>query len=345
MPFIMESIHLLVSEIILNLYNMIKRSSQYIGLIFLLSTSFICFSQDDGLQIVEDVDDIQIKFENHYFEALKYKAIGNYSRAVTELETCQQLIPNDVAVDFEFSKNYLQLGKFNEAALYVEKALRKDSLNIWYLKHAKGIYVKQYRYPEAIAAQQKIITLDPRDKPELVLLYVISGDRDSAQMLLDELKASGIWNSRLENYQKTIANYTKRNSNAVNADKHIPKSLNDLKKDFTDTKSFNSLKALMQLYFENGEFESLLDLSNEGLELYPAQPIVYLLNGTALNEIKKYNNAINVLMTGLDFIIEDIPLEIKFYKELKVAYVASNDGANVEKCDKRIKELEKQQTN
>ena len=92
-----------------------KRSANIFIFLIVLCTSFLSFSQnDDGLQILEDSDDILIKFENHFFEALKYKAIGNYSRAITELEKCQQLFPDDESVDFEFSKNIPTFNLFSK---------------------------------------------------------------------------------------------------------------------------------------------------------------------------------------------------------------------------------------
>ena len=81
------------------------------------------------MTLLKDSDDELIKFENHYFEALKYKAIGNYTRAIVELEKCQQLFPNDVSVDFEFSKNYFELNKLLEAELYIEKSLKSSPDN------------------------------------------------------------------------------------------------------------------------------------------------------------------------------------------------------------------------
>ena len=44
-----------------------KRSANIFIFLIVLCTSFLSFSQnDDGLQILEDSDDILIKFENHF---------------------------------------------------------------------------------------------------------------------------------------------------------------------------------------------------------------------------------------------------------------------------------------
>ena len=64
----------------------------------------------------------------------------------------------------------------------------------------------------------------------------------------------------------------------------------------------------------------LLSYSNKGLELFPAQAFVYLMNAKALNSQRKYNEAIDKLQNGIDFVIDDTSLEADFYNELAVGY-------------------------
>ena len=176
---------------------MIIKSANTFLLLALFCVSFLSYGQDDGLTLLEDDDDKLIKFENHYFEALKYKAIGNYTRAITELEKCQQLFADDVAVDFEFSKNYFALNKYLEAELYIEKSLKADTDNYWFLVQAKKVYLKQFDYTNAIEIQQKIILQKPAHSEDLVLIYIQANEREKAQELIDELASQGISSSKL----------------------------------------------------------------------------------------------------------------------------------------------------
>ena len=58
-----------------------NRTSNFFILI-LFCTSFLSYSQDDDSMILlKDDESKLIKFENHYFEALKYKAIGIETKA------------------------------------------------------------------------------------------------------------------------------------------------------------------------------------------------------------------------------------------------------------------------
>ena len=64
----------------------------------------------------------------------------------------------------------------------------------------------------------------------------------------------------------------------------------------------------------------LLSYSNVGLELFPAQAFVYLMNGKALNQNKDFKKAIEQLTNGIDFVIDDTTLEADFYDELAKSY-------------------------
>ncbi len=55
--------------------------------------------------------------------------------------------------------------------------------------------------------------------------------------------------------------------------------------------------------------------SKEALELFPAQPYLYKMNGFASNKLGKYNEAIDVLTLGIDFVIDNTILEADFYEQ------------------------------
>ena len=301
------------------------KSANILLVIALFCASFLSFSQnDEWMTLLKSSDDDKIKIENHYFEALKYKAIGNYTRAITELEKCQQLLLTDEpSVDFEFSKNYFFLNKYAESALYIEKALKADTTNYWCLVHAKKVYLKQYNYSEAIAIQQKIIELKPSKKEELVLIYILANDREKAQNLIDELVSKGITSSKLRNYQRAIENYRKKNS-PQEVDSTGKISIEELKEAFKTKKQFDILKQILLYEYTNGDEKELQYFSEEGMELFPAQSLVYLMQGRSLNFQKKYNVAINVLNNGMDFIVDDALLEADFYEQLAISYEGLN---------------------
>ena len=317
---------------------MIQKNANTFLLIALFCVSFLSYAQDDGMVLLEDADDKLIKFENHYFEALKYKAIGNYTRAITELEKCQQLFTDDVAIDFEFSKNYFALNKYLEAELYIEKSLKSEPENFWFLVQAKKVYLKQFNYTKAIDVQQKIIKQKPALTDDLVLIYIQANEREKARKLIDKLTAEGRTSFKLKGYQKVLSKYNPpKNSIAVKTTGDV----HQLKKIYASNKDFKILKEILVQDFVLNNFDELYKYSSEGLELFPAQPLVYLMNGRTFIAKKKHKKAISIFIEGLDFLMENPQQEIEFYKELVVCYRVIGEDKLAETYENKIEKLSK----
>lgn len=314
--------------------------------IVLCCASFFALAQnDDGLQLLEDADDDRIKFENHYYEALKYKAIGNYSRAIAELEKCQQLYKDELAVDFEFAKNYFKLNSYNEAQLYIEKALQKEPHNFWFLQLAKRIYLKQFNYKLAITTQQAIIKIDSKEREDLVLIYLQAKERKKAAELIEQMEKEGFYSSKLESYKTVLAQYELPKETGDSLIQEEELNLESLKKSYTNNKQFAVLKSILSEELNAENYESVFQYSSEGLDLFPAQPLVYLMNAKALNQQQKYNDAIDVLSMGLDFIIDESDLIIEFYNEYINSYTGLSNQEKIDEYNKKIETLKKESIN
>ena len=71
----------------------------------LLCNSVVSLAQTEPESIVTEPD----KFEDYFYESLKQKGIENYDKAITALEQCLKLKPNEATVFSEMGKNYLAL--------------------------------------------------------------------------------------------------------------------------------------------------------------------------------------------------------------------------------------------
>ena len=80
------------------------------------------------------------------------------------------------------------------------------------------------------------------------------------------------------------------------------------------------LKEILSQQLKESQFIDLEKQSKEGLDLFPAQPLFYLMHGKALNKLKKYSEAVPVLKSGLDYVIDENSLEADFYEELSLSY-------------------------
>lgn len=97
---------------------------------------------------------------------------------------------------------------------------------------------------------------------------------------------------------------------------------------------------LLQLEFE--KFQAAAELSEKAIGNYPSQPLLYLFNGTALNGTGAYKKAEEMLLFGLDYIIDDPGMEARFYEQLAVTYTGLREEKKAGEVRQKLTELKKQ---
>tara|TARA_R110001592_G_scaffold111060_7_gene307872 strand:- start:895 stop:1938 length:1044 start_codon:yes stop_codon:yes gene_type:complete len=318
--------------------------------VFLFS---IGIKAQDSIPEKEDIaEESELKFQQFFFKALSEKSIGNYQKAIENLESCNQILSNDIAVFFEFSKNYLSLNNTLLAREYIERALVKEPTNIWMLTHLVQIYIKDRNFEKAIDTQKKLVTIDPKKREFLVRLYVSNGLMKEAIFLmntLDQEKSLPAYLKRLRTTLESRKEYTTKNEvvdddlneeetleedNTVNQEV-LSTDLNGLMNQFKTDKSYTILEGILKKTTEN---QDLLQFSEEGIALFPAQPFVYLIHGKALNDTKNHKKALSILKDGIDFVIDN-EMEAAFYLEIATAYKNLGDTKEEIKYLQKAKNL------
>jgi tetratricopeptide (TPR) repeat protein len=77
---------------------------------------------------------------------------------------------------------------------------------------------------------------------------------------------------------------------------------------------------VLLMEYQAGMNEELYQDSKECLEYFPTISTVYLLNGVSANQLKKYDEAIDVLSTGIELIVNDEPMKAEFEGQIGDAY-------------------------
>jgi tetratricopeptide (TPR) repeat protein len=313
-----------------------KREKMSVNSFKLALFCFVFFSinifAQDSISVKEDLtEEAELKFQEFFFKALSEKAIGNYQKAIENLESCNQILTNDVSVFFEFSKNYLLLNNTLLAKEYIERSLAKDINNLWMLTHLVKIYQKESNYKEAINIQLKIVDINPKERDLLAKLLVDDKQYKKAISLMNILEKENALSSNLKSLK---ANLEKRKGASLK--KENPSDLSSLISQFKTDKSY---KVLNQILNQSGNNTAdLLRFSEEGIALFPAQPYVYFVKGKTLNDLKKYKNALTTLQNGFDFVIED-KMEVDFYTEIAKAFKGLGNSKEEKKYKQKIKNL------
>ena len=93
----------------------LKRS--LFSLLFLL-ISLKSYTQDSLSVAIDFTEEKELKFQQFFFTALSQKSIGNYQKAIENLESCNQILPNNKSVFFEFSKKQVRISNIPRADRY-----------------------------------------------------------------------------------------------------------------------------------------------------------------------------------------------------------------------------------
>lgn len=246
------------------------------------------------------------EFQENFFEALKQKGIQNYDRAVDLFLKCKQLEPNNSVVDYELAKAYMLDKKYVQAQDYAIEALLSEPTDYWYLDNLLTILDKQGSPIETI--KQRI----PYDNKKLqqnmaVSLFKMKKYREASQVL-DDLE-----NSTLK------SDLNRKIKDSLQKDlQPIETPIVQQETDLDDPLA--PLKAQMEQLIADADFKKLLSDAQEALGSYPLQPYFYYAYGTALNNTGNPNKGIEVLESGLDYLLDDEGLRNKIYKQLSEGY-------------------------
>lgn len=317
-----------------------------------MSFSLTGFTQNDSLAQVflakKNIEELKkeqnsLNFETYFFEALQQKAIGNFDKAIVALEKCQsqsEIKSNDKALNFEFAKNYFELEKYVEAEAFTKKALEQDTDNLYVQILLREIYNKQNNYKAALVVQEKIAENHNNSELDLVILYIKNNKISEAKKILIDLESKGALDESFLPFKESILDGNVSISEDEIADKPLDKlTVKELQTKYKSQKSFRILEQLLIKLNDKKKYLELKKQSTEGLEYFPAQPFVYLMNATALNFTKKYDQALIQLEIGFDYIVEDTLLEADFYDQIALSYKGLNNNVEASKNYKKATAL------
>lgn len=310
---------------------MIKRIALVVFLGLLLNP-FLSSAQDSTA--VKDLDEEkELKFQQYFFKALSEKSIKNYQKAIENLELCNEILPENISVFFEFSKNYLLLNRIDDSKLYINKALDKEPENLWMLSHLVEVYKKERNYQAAIDIQKKVILQDPKKKEELVRLYYLNRNFTEALSLMEAMEKEKGLSKNLKSLKRSLEY---RKGSLVKTEKEDLKSL--VAAFEGGNNSFGLLKKLLDKSTQQ-DASVLHKYSEKAIDLFPAQPYVYLMRGRSLRIQNKYQEAINIMESGIDFVIDNPRLEVEFYESLAKAYDGLGNATKAQEYRNKAKKL------
>lgn len=244
------------------------------------------------------------KDEQSYVNLIYMHSRNNDTAAILKVaQALEKNIPDSDAAQLALYKIYFENNQIEEGLSSLEKVLKSDQIS----EETKLKVLNDYI---AIAGNNPAAASGMDQAMEW-----ISDDIDNPMAY----KAMGDYHLKKNDPAQALAFYEK--GLEVNAD------------------NFDLIKSAALLSIDVKDFKKTLKITDDAVELFPAQPLLYLLNGVAHNGLNQPDDAIESLETGQAYLIDEVKLETDILQQLAIAFDKKGDAKKATSYRKQAQQL------
>lgn len=293
---------------------------------------------NEALELLDELDaELGVSISRDILRNRVYDLTGRKKDQIKNLEKRVESNPdkesNYLALIFRYSEN-----NEKEKAFKTAKELLKINPNSQLVHLALYKFYLDDNNAERAIESMKIVVKSPQIKPEAklkVLSDFVKFVEKNPQYETDLVEATTLVSDLGNEKSLTeLGHYYLSKNNKVKALEYFLEALKQ------DSENFRVLKNVLLLHIDLKQFEQAGTKSTKALEKYPSQPLLYLINGLALNQLNKPKEAIESLEIGLDYIIDDVKMETDFYTQLSIAYSLLNNTVKAKTFSDKAKQLQ-----
>ncbi len=289
-----------------------------------------------------------------YFELANLQLYQtDYKGAIDTYNKLEQKVGITEEVSLQKQKAYVRMNDVDKAAAELKKLIKAYPDETRYLGVLADLYLTNEREDEALEILDEILKKDPNDPYTHLSLadyYKAKKENEKSfehlsiafespdlevdakvQILLSyyqiteyypELKEQAFSLSKklIEVHPENAKSYTVyadflyREEKLEEARENYRKAL-ELEKD-----KFPIWGQVLLLDSELNDFKSLVEESDKAMELFPLQPLPYLMSGIGNNQTKNYEKAVESLEAGKDLVLDNPIMASEFYSNMGEAY-------------------------
>ena len=284
--------------------------------------------------------------------AYAYVFTGEYKKAIVEYNKIEQKIGVNESLVNQKVKLYSQIGDYQGGVKEYEKLIKTNLENTRYYALLAEYCSKNKMDDKALWAYKQIEKINPDDPYVHISLADYYNKRNNPQKSFEELKL-GMANKNLglnikvnllsTYYSDTLDEIQKKQALELSEiliktypDNSVAKSLyasllyhnEEYKKArkltsevlTQDSLNYGLWEQLLFCDMYLNDYKNLANESNEVIDLFPNQPLPYLMNGISNIQLKNYEKAVNSLEAGKDFVAGNTDLLAEFYNYLGDSY-------------------------
>ena len=256
----------------------------------------------------------------------------------------------------------LGVKKYDLAIAEAQKLVNSSPGTPKYYNNLADVYRKAGEKEKATEAYMKLLELDPDNafvQLSMATYYMEDGNTEKGEDLLRkafrnsdldfESKGRILLNNVMKQDQNTgkvddftfelidsmkIAHPLNAQIQAIEADllfqsKQVDESLAAYKRSLAiDSNQFLIWNRILFIHSDQENWMAMYTDGKAAIELFPNQGTLYYLTGIGANQMKNYKEAIDILETGKDFILDNNQLLVQLYSTLGEAYHNLKDYKN-----------------
>lgn len=292
---------------------------------------------DKALELLDELD---VEWgESNYRNALRsqiYRVTGNTSNAISNLEKKIEKNPKSEQEYLNLIFLYSDEGNSKKAFETAKELLKqKPNSNLVHLALYK-YYLEESSLDEAVNSMKIVFSSQEikKDSKNRVLedFLTFTSKKPSYKPEIEGLITESLFQDNSTVYLLLGDFFLSEGDN----EKALYYYTNGIK---SDPDNYGLLKNTILLQITLEKYNEASILSNQGIEIFPAQPLLYLLKGVSNNNLKNADLAIESLDMGLDYLFDDPKMEYDFYQQLTIAYTLKENKRKALIYAKKASEL------
>lgn len=262
-----------------------------------------------------------------------YLKLKNEKLALKELEIAKQKNPKDVQIISTEIDYFFDTRQDDKAFKIMEELVEADPANGNARKLLGDYYLKTNQVEKCIEQYQLAVKCDLSIDDRMMMAIKLF-DLQAPNSVMDELSSY-----ILEIFPENIKAYTFRGDYLQRTNQPRKALEVYLKGIEYDKSKYLIWQEILLIEYELQDFINLNNDAKRCLEFFPAIPNVYLLAGLSANQLKKYDEALEHLTSGIDFVMQDDQLLAEFHGQFGEAYFGKKEIQKAQESYKKALKL------
>lgn len=250
-----------------------------------------------------------------------YRQLKEDKKAINEIEKARKIHPEDAQLLSTLVDYYYSTKQNEKALITLEELAKSDPSNGRVHLFIADVYRQKEDKNNYFPALKKAFLgegVDVDTKMKILVSLQVPGEKiDPRAMELAEIFANQ--NPESAKAFSVMGDY-------LLDMKREDEALVNYKKALQFEKGAHTLwNQVLIMEYQSQKFDELVVDSDEAIKHFPNSASFYLLNGVGNVQVKKYQEAIDVLLIGIEYATNDKPLQGEFFGQLGEAYFGKKE--------------------